>query len=79
MLAKLIVVLVAVLTVHVGSAFRARRLPQIKKWSGSHISMIQDGNKAAWWKTAVASLGILAGTASGTPLVANAADTVQVN
>lgn len=47
--------------------------------SGSHLSMKQTSYKAAWWKTAIASLGILSSTIAVAPMESFAADTVKVS
>jgi hypothetical protein len=42
------------------------------------LDMKQPTYKAAWWKTAIASLGIVSGTLAAAPMDSFAADTVKV-
>lgn len=55
------------------SAMRSRRL------ADTQLQMTQTSYKAAWWKTAIASIGILSGTLAVAPMDSFAADTVKVH
>jgi hypothetical protein len=45
----------------------------------TQLSMSQPSYKAPWWKTAIASFGILSSTIAVAPMDSFAADTVTVN
>jgi hypothetical protein len=47
--------------------------------ASTQLSMSQTSYKAPWWKTAIASVGILSSTIAVAPMDSFAADTVKVN